>query len=129
VRSEVYEFWPSDLQRLFALAGMPRRRPPEDRCADRNPDDSAPPPEIVSPASGVTYQLRAHGDSGILHLNAIASPEVRLLYWFADGAFLGSSSPSVPLQWKPARSGEIAVSVVDDAGATASRTVRVSALQ
>ncbi len=28
VRSAVFEFWPSDVQRLFAEAGMPRRQPP-----------------------------------------------------------------------------------------------------
>jgi penicillin-binding protein 1C len=130
VRSEVYEFWSSDLQRLFALAGMPRRRPPDDRCAGKAMTASTMPPDIVSPAVGVTYQLRSvRGESEVLHLNAIAGPEVRSLYWFADGAFLGSSSPSVPLAWRPARSGQIAVSVVDDAGSTATRTVRVAALQ
>jgi penicillin-binding protein 1C len=126
----VYEFWPSDLQRLFALAGMPRRRPPEDRCAGRTTDVSAPPPDIVSPASGVTYQLRRNrGEVQLLRLNATAGPEVQLLYWFADGAFLGSSKPSVPLEWIPPRSGQIDLSVVDDAGSTATRTVRVSVLQ
>jgi penicillin-binding protein 1C len=130
IRSDVYEFWPSDLQRLFALAGMPRRRPPEDRCTGRSADVSAAAPEIVSPASGVTYQLRRiHGESEVLRLNATASPDVRVLYWFADGAFLGSSSPSVPLEWRPTRSGQISVSAVDDAGATAVRAVRVSVLQ
>ena len=27
-RSEVFEFWPTELLQLFSQAGMPRRRPP-----------------------------------------------------------------------------------------------------
>ena len=30
--SQVFEIWPSDIRRLFAQAGMPRREPPENRC-------------------------------------------------------------------------------------------------
>ena len=59
-------------------------------------------------------------------LNASASSEVRSLYWFADGAFLGASQPSEALAWRPGRSGELDVSVVDDQGATATRRIRVA---
>jgi penicillin-binding protein 1C len=124
VRSEVFEFWPSDLQRLFALAGMPRRRPPPDQCAITD-EETAQPPAIVSPLVGATYQLRGNEGAGMF-LNATAAAEVRSLYWFADGAFLGSSRPSEVLSWHPARSGELDLSVVDDRGATATRRVRVA---
>lgn len=61
-----------------------------------------------------------------MFLNASASSEVRSLFWFADGAFLGTSRPSEALAWRPGRSGELDVSVVDDQGATATRRVRVA---
>jgi penicillin-binding protein 1C len=32
-RAEVFEAWPSDILRLYALAGMPRRPIPPDRCS------------------------------------------------------------------------------------------------
>jgi penicillin-binding protein 1C len=131
-RSEVFEFWSSDIQRLFARAGMPRRRPPEDRCSAAPLGASVAVPSIVSPMSGATYQLRQSSDAPeapeSLQLNATAGPEIESLYWFADGAFLGKSRPSIPLSWMPAHTGEFAVSVVDDHGATATRTVRVAAL-
>src|SRR5690606_35160906 len=42
-RSEVYEFWPSDLLQLFAQAGMPRRRPPAPmQCQLDTPSGTAP---------------------------------------------------------------------------------------
>jgi len=125
VRSEVFEFWTSDLERLFAQAGMPRRRPPVDRCSAGTTELASQPPAIVSPLAGATYQLR-DGDRGDVFLNASAASEVRSLYWFADGAFLGASRPSEVLAWRPGRSGELEVSVVDDQGATATRRVRVA---
>jgi penicillin-binding protein 1C len=64
-----------------------------------------------------------------LTLNATAASTVRAMYWFADGAFLGSSRPSVPLAWKPAHAGEFVLNVVDDHGASASRTIRVAMVQ
>jgi len=114
-----------DLERLFAQAGMPRRRPPVDRCSAGTTELASQPPAIVSPLAGATYQLR-DGDRGDVFLNASAASEVRSLYWFADGAFLGASRPSEVLAWRPGRSGELEVSVVDDQGATATRRVRVA---
>jgi penicillin-binding protein 1C len=130
VRSEVFEFWPSDIQRLFALAGMPRRRPPEDACEGRLTGVQELPPLITSPVAGATYQLRAaHGDTDLLQLNATADAGVQALYWFADGGYIGAGRPSVALPWRPSHAGEITVSVVDDQGNSASRAVRVAALQ
>ena len=129
IRSEVYEFWPSDILRLFAQAGMPRRRVPEDRCASQRASASIVAPQIVSPVTGATYQLRrSHAATDALQLNATAGSEIRSLYWFADGAFLGESRPSVPYAWVPSHTGELALSVVDDLGASATRVVRVAAV-
>ncbi len=130
VRSEVFEFWPSDIQRLFGLAGMPRRRPPEDHCVGQLAGVQDVPPTITSPLAGATYQLRtSHGGDDVLQLNATADAGVQSLYWFADGGYIGSSRPSVMLPWRPAHAGEFDVSVVDDQGSSASRAVRVAALQ
>jgi penicillin-binding protein 1C len=130
VRNEVFEFWPSDIQRLFALAGMPRRRPPVDHCGDGSAGIAGSPPVITAPLTGATYQLRtAHGAVDKLQLNATAAAGVQVLYWFADGGYIGASRPSVALPWRPARAGTITVSAVDDQGESASRVVRVATLQ
>jgi penicillin-binding protein 1C len=129
VRNEVFEFWPSDIQRLFALAGMPRRRPPEDHCGGKMLDIQDAPPDITSPRTGATYQLRVAHSVEALSLNATAGPGVKTLYWFADGAFVGASRPSAALPWQPEHAGEITIGVVDDQGGSASRVVRVATLQ
>jgi penicillin-binding protein 1C len=124
--SQVFEVWPSDIRRLFAQAGMPRRQPPENRCAKSATSNIAD-PSIVSPLTGVSYALRAQrlGSENIA-LNAIAAGEVRTLYWFVDQAFIGSTSPSTPVTWSPQRSGRFKVIVVDDHGRSATRDVAVT---
>jgi penicillin-binding protein 1C len=130
VLREVFEFWPSDIQRLFALAGMPRRRPPEDQCGGKVLDAQDVAPAITSPRTGATYQMRAAQDmADALSLNATAGAGVKMLYWFADGGFVGASRPSVALPWQPEHAGEITVSVVDDQGGSSSRIVRIATLQ
>ena len=55
-RFEVFEFWPSDMLKLFRQAGMPRRTPPlMPGCARRRPGMDAP--RIASPVR--SRQLRA----------------------------------------------------------------------
>lgn len=129
IRRELFEFWPSDIQRLFTLAGMPRRRPPEDHCNARPTGAESAAPFITSPRTGATYQMRASSEANALSLNATAGAEVRTLYWFADGGFIGASRPSTALPWKPDHSGEITLNVVDDRGGSATRVVKIAALQ
>ena len=59
VRSEVFEVWPSDLGKLFAAAGLPRRAVPP--LAPGCQDDEGQAPRISSPLSGVTYTVRPGG--------------------------------------------------------------------
>ena len=126
IREEVYEFWPSDLRALFAKAGMPRRRPPESGDCGTPEFSVAARPSIASPLSGAVYQIRAQR-LGADALNLVASGDgaIRRLYWFVDSSFVGQSEPSAPLAWIPPRAGEFEISVVDDQGASDSRTVRV----
>ncbi len=125
-RSEVFEYWPSDILRLYSMAGMPRRRVPES-CKGQEMPASSVTPAIVFPVSGATYQLRS-GRLGVdsMQLNATAGSEIASLYWFADGAYVGASRPSTPLAWVPTHAGEVALSVVDDHGGATARTIRVA---
>jgi penicillin-binding protein 1C len=83
-RSEVFEYWPTELLQLFAQAGMPRRRPPP--AADCQRDlPSGTPPHITSPVTAATYTIRAGrvGNEPV-PLAANADSEVRRLHWFVD---------------------------------------------
>src|SRR5678816_4909940 len=76
-RSEVFEFWPTELLQLFAQAGMPRRRPPA--AADCQRDlPSGTPPHITSPVTAATYTIRAGRIGKELSLIHISEP-TRLL--------------------------------------------------
>jgi penicillin-binding protein 1C len=60
-REEIYEFWPSDMMKLFQEAGTPRRKAPViPNCAA---DDGGDIPKIAAPLRGVTYTLR-HNAAG-----------------------------------------------------------------
>jgi membrane carboxypeptidase/penicillin-binding protein PbpC len=87
-------------------------------------------PTILYPRSGATYELHAAQlGRETLQLSATAGPAVAALYWFADGAFVGSSPPSTPLAWAPTHTGDVDLSVVDDQGNSAGRDVRVAVIQ
>jgi penicillin-binding protein 1C len=125
-RADVFEAWPSDILRLYALAGMPRRPIPADRCGSNPLPEGQVVPAILYPRSGATYQLHA-AELGreTLQLSATAGPDITALYWFADGAYVGSTPPSTTLAWAPTHTGEVNLSVVDDHGETAERDIRV----
>jgi penicillin-binding protein 1C len=83
VHEEIYEFWPSDLEQVFAEAGIPRRKPPQNRsCADAGAPEGAA-PQITSPLRGSAYALRlTEFDRRRIAFNATADADARTLYWF-----------------------------------------------
>ena len=124
-RSEVYEFWPTDLLQLFAQAGMPRRRPPPPADCQRDVPSGAP-PQITSPVIAVTYTMRS-GRVGneTIPLAANADSEVRRLHWFVDESYVGTGTPGIAIGWNPPRAGRYIVRTVDDRGRADSRELFV----
>ncbi len=123
---EVYEFWPSELQRVFVQAGIPRRTPPRnDACGDVGVEGE--PPAITSPLRGSIYAMRLKrlGDDRIA-LSANADASVREMYWFVNEAYVGRSAPGEALFWQPAAAGNYEVRVVDDRGRSDVRPLGVS---
>ena len=124
-RSEVYEFWPTDLLQLFAQAGMPRRRPPPPADCQRDvPSGTAP--QITSPVIAVTYTVRSgRVGSETIPLAANADSEVRRLHWFVDESYVGTGTPGVAIGWHPSRAGRYIVRTIDDRGRADSRELTV----
>jgi penicillin-binding protein 1C len=124
VRTEIFEFWPSDLLHLFAEAGLPRRQPPgwlDCGAGNTGQNDG---PAISSPNTGVTYTLRLSRPVPIaLRANAVAAQET--LFWFADEGWIGRSRPNEVLGWMPAGPGHYKLRVVDQEGRTDVRDVSV----
>ena len=130
MRTEVFQYWPSDLAAVFAHAGMPIRRPPHNpRCPNAG-QSQGDPPAITSPLRGATYALRLDRPAGnTVALTATSDADVHALYWFIDNAYVGRSAPLHALAWLPAQAGTYRVRVVDDQGRSDSRVLQVSVVQ
>src|SRR6185437_4500646 len=122
-RLQTYEFWSSDMLKLFREAGMPRRVPPAlPACAA---DDSSDSPRIASPLRGVTYTLRRTGE-GSIALEAGAAGDVREMFWFDGAALIGKVPVAAgALPWRPSVDGAHLIRVIDDHGRTAERDVAI----
>jgi penicillin-binding protein 1C len=123
-RFEVFEFWPSDMLKLFREAGMPRRTPPPlPACAM---DDRMEPPRIASPLRNVTYALRGSGSRDQITLDASVAADVQRVFWFDGRALVGSRAVADgPLPWRPTAGGAHLIRIVDDHGRSAERDVNV----
>jgi penicillin-binding protein 1C len=127
-RMEVYEFWSSDMRKLFREAGMPRRMPPPlPACAA---EDSSDTPRIASPLFGVTYTLRRSRPENVIALETSAAADVNTVFWFDGGALIGKSPVGAgALAWRPAMDGAHLIRVIDDHGRAAERDVQVQYAQ
>ena len=140
-RFEVFEFWSSDMLKLFREAGMPRRRPPVlPACAA---EDKSEAPHITSPRLGVSYTMRRSRPEAVIALEASAAADVRTLFWFDGAALIGKVTDATAaetagatreiagaavlpaLPWRPAADGAHLIRVIDDHGRAAEREVDV----
>jgi penicillin-binding protein 1C len=123
-RFEVFEFWPSDMLRLFRQAGVPRRAPPSlPSCAVDDPMDV---PRIASPLRSVSYALRGRSADDAIALEASVAADVRNLFWFDGSALIGQVPVSQgALAWRPSSEGVHLIRIIDDHGRAAERDVQV----
>lgn len=127
----VWEFWPTDLQRIFLRAGIVKPPPPP-----FSPECAAPaaagertaagePPRISIPKEGVVYRMPLSDPArGRIPLTADTDADARSVFWFAGERFLGRSAPGRELLWTPPP-GITELHVVDDLGRAARRRLVV----
>jgi penicillin-binding protein 1C len=133
-QAEVCEFWPSDLEKLFRAAGVPRMSPPREAVSSgmilsAGASDAAKGPRIVSPKKGLIYHVRVgEGADETLNLEATAETSGEELRWFVDAAYVGISEPSGSLAWKLAP-GRHVIRAVDDSGRADAREIVVTAVE
>jgi penicillin-binding protein 1C len=116
-----FEFWPSDLTKLFRSAGLERRQPPplDPDCNSGGSQGLAP--TISSPTGGVVYSADATTEIPFI---AVSDADSRIVFWFVDSDLIGSSRPGEPLFWH-AKPGNFVVRVVDEQGRAAAEEIRV----
>ncbi|KFK92411.1 MULTISPECIES: penicillin-binding protein 1C [unclassified Serratia (in: enterobacteria)] len=125
-RTEVFEFWPSDLANVFAQAGLPKRAPPVNRCKDNEVVISGNPPRITSPLKNTTYTLRqSQQGRDKIAFNAVTDADSKTVYWFVDDIYLGSSASKTAIDWRPINNGQYRIRAVDDRGRADSRVITI----
>ncbi len=130
VHREIFEFWSSDLQEVFADAGIPRRKPPQNPDCAHAGEIEGSAPAITSPLRGSAYVMRlVQQDRQSIAFNAVADADAHALYWFVDDAYVGGSHPGDALYWKPPAAGDYRVRVVDDRGRSDGRQLEVKLVQ
>ena len=131
--AQVCEFWPSDLEKLFRAAGVPRRGAPalEPRTHSRSmiTTTAGEGPRIVSPKKQLIYHVRVGAaDDEVLNLEATTDTARDHLRWFVDAAYVGESAPSSALLWKP-QPGKHLIRAVDDSGRADVREILVTSVE
>lgn len=129
-KTQVIEYWPSDLLKQFAIAGIPRQTPPRfDSTCSESKNNQGKPPKITSPLKGITYTAKLEvNENESIAFDAVIDADAYETYWFLDTTYLGKSSRGKPFFWKPV-AGNYLVRVVDNLGRSDSIALKVSSIQ
>lgn len=124
-RFEIFEFWPSDLLKIFKRAGIQRHTPPffEPDCALTG--NAGITPQITSPQTGISYIVRANSQrNDKIPFSAVTDAGIAHLYWFINETFIAETKPDKPFLWQ-AKPGTFVVRVVDDHGLSDARDITI----
>ncbi len=113
----VWEFWPSELYKLFAEADLHKPLPPAfaEPCFEGIENTLAHNTiTIQSPKEHIIYHLHSSPQSN-LALTATTTAHAQSLFWFVNDEYVGSTAVNSSLLWQ-ARVGKHIVRVVDDLG-------------
>jgi penicillin-binding protein 1C len=127
IKSEVREFWPTDLLEIFAQAGLPRFSPPPYPPKDAGGARTTQgfPPSIISPLGNTTYILRPQDDRrNRIVLLAGADQDSGDVFWFANTLFLGRAKPYERFLWQ-GEPGLWDIAAVDSQGRSAGLRVNI----
>ncbi len=125
ITTRTYEFWPSDLLKLFRSAGLERKMPPPLDPACGKFAGTGAPPLISSPNRGIAYSIAADGGTEI-PFAAITDADSRVVYWFVDDQLVGTSRSGESYMWK-ARPGSFLVRAIDQQGRAVAEQLKVLA--
>ncbi len=121
--TEKFLVWPAGLRRWLQDGARHAPQPPAflSGC-EGTPTLTGP--RIVSPGLGHLAVLIPGVDPGDQQIPLTSESGSHRVSWFVDGHFLGAVDTEQPLWWRP-EAGRHTVVVVDEAGRSAQRTLRV----
>jgi penicillin-binding protein 1C len=123
--TRTYEFWPSDLLKMFRSAGLERKMPPPLDPGCRKFAGAGMPPMISSPSRGIAYSITPDGGTEI-PFAAVTDADSRVVYWFIDDQLVGTSLSGESFMWK-ARPGSFLVRAIDQQGRAVAEQLKVLA--
>lgn len=126
-RFEIYEFWSSDLLRIFTRAGIKRRIPPpyNSSCVLNAKGGEGFSPQIISPQTELNYIARIGSEKETtIPFTAVVDADVRNLHWFLNETYMGKTTRDQTFLWQ-AKPGNFMVRVVDDYGRSDVRGMKV----
>jgi len=128
---EIFEFWSSDLLKLFAQAGIPKRTPPSTKhCTQQSISNAYREIYISSPSENLTYTLqRSALETQFIPLNVTVDAEIQTVYWFANKDYIGKTSAKSPLEWYPKKRGDYIIRAVDDKGNSDQKHIKIAIIQ
>ena len=103
-RLERFEFWPSDVRKAFAEAGLSLKMPPDfmQNCMASETAQKGQPPQIIFPAAGTKILQRAKNwQNSVIPLRASADADVEVIYWFVNEILAGQTKPDETLTVVP----------------------------
>ncbi len=122
---KIFEFWSSDLLKIFKQAGIQRRTPPpyDNHCSPLGYAGLSP--QITSPQLQLSYVVRANSlNESSIPFTAVTDADVHSLYWFINDVYLEKTQRDQPYLWH-AKPGKYTVRVVDDHGRSDARDINV----
>ena len=126
VHQEIFEFWSSDLQEVFAAAGIPRRKPPENSIAPMPAHKATR--RITSPLRDAAYVMRLPQLTADIAFNAPPTP-MRTRSTGSSTTLMWAGVPGDPLYLEPPAAGHYRVRTVDDHGRSDERQLEVSLIE
>ncbi len=125
---KVYEFWPSDINKLFMQSGIRKKQPPKymPGCKLELVSNRGNPPYIIIPANNTIFNITREKKDIAVKVNT--ESDVELLYYFVDNMFIGKEEPGSTFFWK-ADIGRHTLTVIDNLGRSSSVNFTVDIFQ
>ena len=125
---QVFEFWPSDINKLFQQSGIQKKQPPKfmPGCKIDYISNTGNPPVIILPSNNSVYSITREKKDIYFKVNA--DSDANILYYFVDNRFLGTKSVGEAYFWQ-ADIGSHTLTVTDNLGRSSSSKFTVDILQ